>query len=302
MDALESTLLAIIIVIVIAIIGWILVKWYKGYKELKKPPLEGNWQFYTNPTTLEPPGTIFRINSEHKRFIVGFLKIKAIKGEVTTEKLAQSSTANMNIAARFLGIDKIGADIKADKTMAMTLDMKGTKQEITTDVVVIPALNEFIEELADKHILYQSSERFFIIRECVSAMEINYLLKQDQMNAIGGKATIDKVAAVKGNIFASDWHGECKIKQRFKKRMRVTFLTEEIKISGMPGGSTLKAKGLEKVPYGMSGEKLYAKKKRLKIESPIKRWGPTMKKSPVPHGQLHIERVPVTEELEWEDG
>ena len=39
--------------------------------------LEPGWQFYTRPTSLEPPGTVFRIDKEGRRFAVA---------EIPTEK------------------------------------------------------------------------------------------------------------------------------------------------------------------------------------------------------------------------
>ena len=52
--------------------------------------LQEGWQFYHRPTTLEPVGTVFRIDKEHRRYIVDRLDIEKMSGREAAGHLEDS--------------------------------------------------------------------------------------------------------------------------------------------------------------------------------------------------------------------
>ena len=77
MDNNTVYILAIVVVIIIAIIGWILYKQITGTHKKEEKDVYQNiaiippgWQFFPNPTTGDRPGTVFRITPENQRFLV----------------------------------------------------------------------------------------------------------------------------------------------------------------------------------------------------------------------------------------
>src|SRR4051812_31015749 len=75
--------------------------------------LEEGWQLYAKPTTLEPVGTLFRIDSAGRRFLVDQVTVQTQEGAEATAKVQQQVRVDVGFFARFLGLNsykgKLGA-------------------------------------------------------------------------------------------------------------------------------------------------------------------------------------------------
>ena len=212
-------------VVVLAVVGFILVRRSlvasgRG-SALPGTALAPGWQFYSSPTSLEPPGTVYRIDSNGVRLIVTGLEIPFTSGEETTASVDESVEAKMGIVARFMGLYNIGAS--GQKTERFEYSITNPVKEYITDFdleKVMPAFREKVK--------YQKGNRYFVIREARSAKSMRYKLTRKQVDSFGGDAKVGTEVSAKGNVFSSDSRGTYSIEQAFPKPMRVMFLPEEI--------------------------------------------------------------------------
>ena len=237
MDAIYYVIIAIIL-IVAAIVGWYLVRSGIIFKPPQPPSLPGKWQFFTSPTTLLPPGTIFRIGKENRMQIVGDLQVPIQKGATAPGRLDMNAEASMGVMARFLELKELGLDVSANKTTKLQYEIKNALLEITSDTDVDPALKKFMSDHPDLEI--REDEKYFIIRQAQEADEIDYQLTQDLVEKVGGEVTIDKIVESNANVISSKQHGVITIQQSLVPPMRVTFLPDQI--------SLVKARGVAGEP------------------------------------------------------
>lgn len=225
MDAIYYVII-VILLIVAAIVGWYLVRSGFFIKPPQPPSLPGKWQFYTSPTTLLPPGTIFRVGKEKRMQIVGDVKVPIQKGATAPGRLDMNAEANMGVMARFLELKKLGMDISASNATKLQYEIKNAQWEITSDTDVDPALKKFMSEHPDLEI--RGDEKYFVIRQAQEADEIDYHLTQDVVEKVGGEITIDKIVESSANVISSKQHGAVTIQQKLVPPMRVTFLPDQI--------------------------------------------------------------------------
>jgi len=186
--------------------------------------LPRGWQFYSNPTTLEPPGTIFRIDPDQQRYIVESLPVTFSTGEEAVGKLEESITADSNIVARFIGLANVEAGLGAQKTEHFVYEVTGPVMEIVSDVELEKTLPAFIE----KH-NFRQGHRYFVIRQARKVTAMRYRLTNKQVNDFGGEASVGKHLSAQGKVFSSDSNGQYVLEENFKSPMRIAFLPEEIR-------------------------------------------------------------------------
>ncbi len=201
-------------------------------KERTKPDrvLQEGWQFYHRPTTLEPVGTVFRIDHESRRYIVDELEIQSTRGIEAAGRLEDRIELGAGILARLLGIGP-KADANAQFTEKIIFELSQPEREMTTDAALSSVLEPFLDELK-----YRADNRYFLIRECRWASAMTYRLSKERVIALGGEAAINEALTVGGKIKTV---GErlYEINCDFPESMRVMFLPEEIKpISAGLGG------------------------------------------------------------------
>src|SRR5690242_17333458 len=71
--------------------------------------LEPGWQFYTRPTSLEPPGTVFRIDKEGRRFVVGEIPAASTTGTEAFGAMSVAIRTQTRMFARFIGHTDLAA-------------------------------------------------------------------------------------------------------------------------------------------------------------------------------------------------
>jgi hypothetical protein len=192
--------------------------------------LEPGWQFYSRPTSVEPPGSIFRIDPDGRRYQVTELAPTVTAGSEAfgSQSLAVRTTARM--LAEFLGAPG-AAGQQGERIETLEFEMLDVQREVTTDLAIAEQLDEFRSK-AD----YRRDNRYFIIRESRSATAVRYALSNDIVNSLQGSAGLERL--VKGNAgLTYEKRGSYRLDQKLPTRMRVMFLAEElVQASGMTGG------------------------------------------------------------------
>lgn len=186
--------------------------------------LDRGWQYYFTPTTLEPPGTVFRIDAEQRRYLVDVLPVEIQVGEEAFGEHTESVTANLGILARFLGLKNVNVEATAAKTERLVFKMEKPEREVVDDQDLDKVLRPFLDDLE-----YRVDNRYFVIRECRKASGITHHLSGSQVDDLGGEASLTDMVSLEGTLFKADRSGEFLLQSKFDKPMRVMFLPEEIK-------------------------------------------------------------------------
>ena len=185
--------------------------------------LEPGWQFYARPTSLEPPGTVFRIDNAGRRFEVTEIAPPIITGDEVFGAKREAVRTNAQILARFIsGRDEAVAGQHGDRIETLEFEMFDVQKEVTTDMAVMKLLQDF-----RAHVDYRRENRYYVIRESRSALALRYSLSDALADSLAGKAGLDKM--VKGDAGLSyKRDGAYVLDQKLPTRMRVMFLAEEI--------------------------------------------------------------------------
>jgi hypothetical protein len=188
----------------------------------KSKILEKGWLLYSKPTTLEPVGTLFRIDKAKRRFIVDQVVVETQAGAESGVRVQQRVQADIGFFARFLGIDSYRGKLGARDTETLEFEILNPEREFTSDASMDKALAPVLTELK-----YRTGHHYYVIRETRSATAMTYRLTHAQLGEIGGEASLAVAIGAGANIAAGQG-GLYEINQVFPARMRVMFLAEEI--------------------------------------------------------------------------
>ena len=193
-------------------------------KDERKPAdiLEEGWQLYAKPTTLEPVGTLFRIDDKGHRFLVDQVDIKSQTGAEAAARVKQQVQTNIGFFARFLGVDSYGGKISAKNVEALEFEIIEPQRHSTFDAAIDRALAPVLKALN-----YRADNRYYVVRETRSATAMLYRLTKTQPGDIGGEASLP-VALSAGVSVSAGQGGFAEINQTFPERMRVMFLADQI--------------------------------------------------------------------------
>lgn len=221
-------LLPYAIAVVVIVVAAILVRRWRlragGDEGGASHILDRGWQFYFTPTTLEPPGTVFRIDAERRRYPVTTLLVQPQVGQEAAGEYTESVAANLGILARFLDLKGVNINVGTAKTERLVFKMDNPDREFVDDLNLDKVLRPFLKELE-----YRVDNRYFVIRECRRATGINHHLTRSQVDNLGGAAAFAERLALEGTLFKAERNGEYLLQQKFEQPMRVMYLPEEIK-------------------------------------------------------------------------
>src|SRR5262245_5230410 len=184
--------------------------------------LEAGWQLYARPTTLEPVGTVFRIDEKGRRFMVDQVAVETREGTEAAAKVQQRLQANIGCVARFLGLDGYSRKLSAQDAEALEFEIVSPFRQFAFDAAMEKAMAPVLARLE-----YRASNRYYVIREARSATAMTYRLTKAQLGEIGGTTWL-AVELGAGARVAKGQGGLYDINQTFPQRVRVMFLAEEI--------------------------------------------------------------------------
>jgi hypothetical protein len=184
--------------------------------------LEEGWQLYAKPTTLEPVGTLFRIDNAGRRFMVDQVAVETQEGAEAAAKVQQRVQANIGFFARFLGINSYGGKLHGQNVETLEFAIVNAVRQAAFDAAMDRAMKPVLASLK-----YRADNRYYVIRETRSATAMTYRLTQSQLGEIGGEISLAQALGA-GATIAAGQGGLYEINQTFPERMRVMFLAEEI--------------------------------------------------------------------------
>jgi hypothetical protein len=186
--------------------------------------LDPGWQFCSRPSELDPPGAVFRIDPQRRRYPVDTLKVKTDVGREAFGKHRESVEANMGIVARFLGLQGPELKVGAQKSEQLVFELLEAAHEQVSDVDLDGVLQPFLKTLP-----YRADNRYYVIRAARTAKGITHHFTRNQVGDLGGEAKLAEQASLKGTVFHSSRSGEYVLEQSFPVPLRVMFLPEEIR-------------------------------------------------------------------------
>lgn len=191
----------------------------------KKPAeiLDVGWQFYTKPTDSDPPGTVFRIDPQKKRYKVDELKVRIEESNEASGKSVRIVKTRIGILARIMGLFNLGA--KREVIEKLEFEMKDPVKEETKDMTIKDALDQFLANR--KKWGYRADNRYYVIRETKKASGIKYYLSKEVLNQFGAGGPVIDGLDLEGQMI-SEGEGKYRLEQEFAKPMRVMYLPEEI--------------------------------------------------------------------------
>jgi hypothetical protein len=184
--------------------------------------LPGGVQFYANPTALEPPGTVFRIDPNRAQYLVKQLEVTVQSAPEASGAWRETVRASTGVLAQLLGVAPVALKAGSERTEEVAFELSGVVREVTFDSDLDAAVEMFRREK------YRADNRYFIIRECWLAKSINYNFRERYILDLGGEAVLKQLTA-KGALLSRSRSGEYVLKKKFETPMRVLFLPEEIK-------------------------------------------------------------------------
>src|SRR5262245_43803399 len=147
--------------------------------------LEAGWQLYAKPTTLEPVGTLFRIDEKRRRFMVDEVPVPTQQGVEAVAKVSERVQANIGFFARFLGLDRYGGKAGAQSTETLEFEIVSPVRQFANDSAMDKALAPVLAAFK-----YRADNRYYVIRETRSATAMTYRLTRAQLAEIGGEASL----------------------------------------------------------------------------------------------------------------
>lgn len=226
MSNLETLLWTTAAASALAGLTWLVWRRKAIQSELKAPShiLDTGWQFYSKPTTLEPPGTVFRIDTDGRRYLVTLLDVPSQIGQEAAGRVHESVSTSTGVLARFLGLQLGHLKTEGRRQEQLVFEIKSPAREVTTDQDIEAALVTFLDTLD-----YRVDNRYFIVRECRTARAMSFTLSDLQLIDLGGQVMLKKLVSGRGTLVRSSRTKHWELNQQFPKPMRVMFLPEEIK-------------------------------------------------------------------------
>jgi hypothetical protein len=192
--------------------------------------LPSGWQFYSRPTTGEPPGTIFRITSDKKKYWVKQLNVKIHPCDESMGRYTRR--ASMELLLRFHGLSKIDFSSEANWVQQLVFEMKSPQGESTYDADLDPLLNKWLESPGFE---FRKNNRYFVIRDVTKTKAINYQLNNEQATILKEKTSLKEGIIDQGTSFSSTDQQYFILPQEFNEPMRIMFNAEEIKMELVKG-------------------------------------------------------------------
>jgi hypothetical protein len=223
-----NTYLLVALVVLAVVVAWYLVR-RSGVRPADvgggaaPPLLDRGWQFYSRPTELEPPGTIFRIDAERRRYIVDTVPVQTQVGVEAFGKHQESVDASLGVVARFFGAKGVNAKLGGGKTEKLVFELQDVAREVAEDADLDAALAPVLRELK-----YRADNRYFVIRESRRAKSISHHLTRSQVTDLGGEVSVGEAVKLEGTVFEKKADGEYVLEKAFDPALRIMFLPEEI--------------------------------------------------------------------------
>jgi hypothetical protein len=187
---------------------------------------------FPSARTFDPPGTIFRINREGTRFDVADIS-KEVNSTTGNEDIPDQ-TGRRLVAGNVLGNllkGQVSAELSATGSYEVRMKLSGVEREKTTDADLDKSL-----ALALKQVSLRTDNRYYVIRETISAREVAYNLSSADLASAATKLGTTPVGNGKVNVRQQD-SNTATLVGSYDKPYRLFYKAEEVKFtsSGLTG-------------------------------------------------------------------
>lgn len=187
--------------------------------------LEG-FKPFASARSFDGPGRIFRIEPNGDVFGVTTLKLTPKSGTEAIPKIEKHSNVSLEEMLTTIGVaattfPAVGqADLKM-KREAVTESVNG-KREYLDDDAIDPILREVL-----KGVRVRPNNQYYLIRETVSANNINFTMDKSWVSSLGIEVPFKKVVSSKSTL---KWEGGTKfsLNQQFSEPLRLWYKADKI--------------------------------------------------------------------------
>lgn len=220
----------LLLISIVALLYWVIFKKKKtgGGPTGVVSLLTLGWEFFPNPTTANPPGTIFRVTPDKRKFHVATLPINYHEALESLGTNFILEATDVNIGARLLGKKNLDIKIESsgDRSSKFQFSIESPVREYAGDDEIDEPLASFYKELKKS---YRARDKYYIIYETIKGDGMTYELSQNQVMKLGGEAQLKEVLTLKNAPIKVEKKNNYELKETFKKPMRILLLTEEIR-------------------------------------------------------------------------
>jgi len=191
------------------------------------------FQLLAAPTEGDAPGTIFRLDSRHRRFEVGELARLPIRRQnIAVGTLKAERKIDASLLGRLLSIaTPTSASGRIASTHTTTFSLTKAFKEVTLDADVTAGIKAFLPQVD-----WKTDSHYYLIRETIGASAMSYVLQDSTMRELGGRAKLSEAFAGRTDL---SWSSSASndLVQRFPMPYRVLYKIEEItRPAGTIGG------------------------------------------------------------------
>jgi hypothetical protein len=206
--------------------------WFSREPSNSEDILETGWQFHHRPTTVEPVGTVFRIDKQGKRHMVDKLNVATTAGPEAGGRIEQAVDAGAGVMARIFGLENFGAKAKASKIEKIVFEVREPERKFATDIELQKVVEPFCKKLE-----YRADSRYFVIRDCRSGTGMTHQISKERLGELGGEAKVNEAISV-GATLSAKGGNIYDLNKEFGERMDIMFLPDEIgpTATGLGGG------------------------------------------------------------------
>lgn len=189
-------------------------------------PVEG-FQAFPSARDFDPPGRVFRKDSDGNIWAVGSLQVKTESGHEETLAISKKQNTSLGGFLKSIGVadDILPAELKTKLSKEIEIELasvSGTREYLEDDSGVYPAVIALF-----KRVPFKKDNEYYIIRETIASDEITYRSKVNWTANIGSSAEIKKM--IDANTDAH-WGNENTVTmvKKFKTPLRIWFKAEKI--------------------------------------------------------------------------
>lgn len=189
------------------------------------------------PTTADPPGTVFRIDQSHTRFVVTDLsnRIPVHRADVAVPDYRNTEVAKANFLLSFLRrmgiLSGPSVSVSGSLSSAVSVRIDTAEREFTEDAEVDTAISRGIAGLPIK-----AGSKYYVIRETISAKRVAYTFEKQFLQDAQTTGKIGQVANAEAMASWNSSHSS-ELDQRFQVPHRVLYKAEQIVVGTGFGGT-----------------------------------------------------------------
>lgn len=185
-----------------------------------------NFEAFPSARDFDPPGQLFRKDSDGVTWQVGTLEVPIKKGYEETYNITVKTSWNLKGLFETIGVpaEKIPTEVKSELSRVFNVELGSVSglREYIDDASIQNALAEFFKTTP-----YKTDNEYYLIRETISTKELNFKSQKDWLANFDAKSEIENVIAVNSETdFISG--KSIFLNKKFDKYMRVWFKAEKL--------------------------------------------------------------------------